>query len=162
MSNDIPITVVGNLTADPVIREYEGKRFGGFTLGSTPRYFDRQSNTWKDGTPTFMPVNITDAQVRALEAARIGKGSGVIVKGTMKTRGWTDRETQKPRSRVEMHAESIGLLLLPPRRDDAGGQGGGMRPGTAGDQPWSGQQGGQPQGDAWQGDQGQFDDETPF
>lgn len=49
------ITIVGNLTADPEIRTTStGAQVASFTIASTPRVFDRQSNQYVDGQALFM------------------------------------------------------------------------------------------------------------
>ncbi|MEU5899196.1 single-stranded DNA-binding protein [Streptomyces venezuelae] len=48
---ETPVTVVGNLTADPEIKFTEGgAALAKFTIATTPRVFDRESNQGKDGT----------------------------------------------------------------------------------------------------------------
>lgn len=50
MANDTSVTVIGNLTADPELRfTPSGAAVTNFTVASTPRFFDRQTNEWKDG-----------------------------------------------------------------------------------------------------------------
>ncbi|MBD4581791.1 single-stranded DNA-binding protein, partial [Xanthomonas citri pv. citri] len=50
MAGETVITVVGNLTADPELRfTPNGAAVANFTVASTPRTFDRQTNEWKDG-----------------------------------------------------------------------------------------------------------------
>ena len=50
MAGDTQITVVGNLTGDPELRFIQsGAAVVNFTVASTPRSYDRQSNEWKDG-----------------------------------------------------------------------------------------------------------------
>ncbi|HYN68109.1 MAG TPA: single-stranded DNA-binding protein, partial [Ornithinibacter sp.] len=50
MAGETIITIVGNLTADPELRfTPSGAAVANFTVASTPRTFDRQSNEWKDG-----------------------------------------------------------------------------------------------------------------
>ena len=50
MAGETIIAVVGNLTADPELRSTKnGRSVAGFTIASTPRTFDRQSNQWVDG-----------------------------------------------------------------------------------------------------------------
>lgn len=52
MAGETVITVIGNLTADPELRfTPAGAAVANFTIASTPRTFDRQSNEWKDGKP---------------------------------------------------------------------------------------------------------------
>ena len=59
MAGDTIITVVGNLTADPELRfTPSGAAVANFTVASTPRIFDRQSNEWKDGDALFMRCSI--------------------------------------------------------------------------------------------------------
>ena len=59
MAGDTIITVIGNLTADPELRfTPAGAAVANFTVASTPRTFDRNSNEWKDGDALFMRCNI--------------------------------------------------------------------------------------------------------
>ena len=59
VAGDTTITVIGNLTADPELRfTPSGAAVANFTVASTPRMFDRQSNEWKDGEALFLRCNI--------------------------------------------------------------------------------------------------------
>ena len=59
MAGETVITVVGNLTADPELRfTPNGAAVANFTVASTPRTFDRQTNEWKDGEALFLRCNI--------------------------------------------------------------------------------------------------------
>jgi hypothetical protein len=59
MAGDTVITIVGNLTADPELRfTPSGAAVANFTVASTPRTFDRQSNEWKDGETLFMRCSV--------------------------------------------------------------------------------------------------------
>ena len=59
MAGETPITVVGNLTADPELRfTPSGAAVANFTVASTPRTFDRQSNEWKDGETLFLRCSV--------------------------------------------------------------------------------------------------------
>ena len=58
MAGDTIITVIGNLTADPELRfTPSGAAVANFTVASTPRMFDRQTNEWKDGEALFLRCN---------------------------------------------------------------------------------------------------------
>ncbi len=49
MAGETNITVVGNLTGDPELKfTPSGAAVANFTVASTPRTFDRQTNEWKD------------------------------------------------------------------------------------------------------------------
>ena len=59
MAGDTVITVIGNLTGDPELRfTPSGAAVANFTVASTPRAFDRQSNEWKDGETLFMRCSV--------------------------------------------------------------------------------------------------------
>jgi single-stranded DNA-binding protein len=48
MAGETPITLIGNLTADPELRfTPSGAAVANFTVASTPRTFDRQTNEWR-------------------------------------------------------------------------------------------------------------------
>ena len=81
MSNDTILTIIGNLVADPELRfTPSGAAVANFTVASTPRTFDKQSNQWKDGEALFMRCNIwKDAAENVSES--LTKGSRVIVAG---------------------------------------------------------------------------------
>ena len=59
MAGETIITVVGNLTADPELRSTKnGRSVAGFTIASTPRTFDRQSQQWVDGDVLFLRCTV--------------------------------------------------------------------------------------------------------
>lgn len=110
MAGDTIITVVGNLTADPELRfTPSGAAVANFTVASTPRAFDRQSNEWKDGEALFMRCNIwRDAAENVAES--LSKGARVIVSGRLKQRSYETREGEK-RTIVELEVDEIGPSL---------------------------------------------------
>lgn len=128
MAGDTVITVVGNLTADPELRfTPSGAAVANFTVASTPRTFDRQSNEWKDGEALFMRCNIwRDAAENVAES--LTKGSRVIVSGRLKQRSFETREGEK-RTVVELEVDEIGPSLryatAKVNRASRGGGGGG-------------------------------------
>jgi single-strand DNA-binding protein len=70
MAGETVITVVGNLTGDPELRfTPSGAAVANFTIASTPRIFDRQSNEWKDGETLFMRCQVWR---EAAESVRAG------------------------------------------------------------------------------------------
>lgn len=107
MANDTIITVIGNLTADPELRfTQSGVAVAGFTIASTPRTFDRQSNEWKDGETLFMRCSIwRDAAENV--ASSLEKGTRVVAQGRLKQRSFTDREGQN-RTSIELDVDEIG------------------------------------------------------
>ena len=130
MANDTIITVIGNLTADPELRfTQSGVAVAGFTIASTPRTFDRQSNEWKDGEALFMRCSIwRDAAENV--ASSLEKGTRVVAQGRLKQRSFTDREGQN-RTSIELDVDEIGPSMKYATADvtkvkkGEGGKGGG-------------------------------------
>ena len=111
MANETPVTVIGNLTADPELRfAQSGHAVASFTVASTPRTFDRQSNEWKDGDTLFLPCSIW-RQAAEHVAESLTKGTRVIVTGRLKQRSYDDREGSK-RTIYEVEVEEVGPSLL--------------------------------------------------
>ncbi len=135
MAGDTIITVIGNLTADPELRfTPSGAAVANFTVASTPRAFDRQTNEWKDGEALFMRCNIwRDAAENVAES--LTKGSRVIVSGRLKQRSYETREGEK-RTVVELEVDEIGPSLryatAKVNRASRGGGGGGGNAGSGG------------------------------
>jgi single-strand DNA-binding protein len=147
MAGDTVITIIGNLTADPELRfTPSGAAVANFTVASTPRQFDRQSNEWKDGETLFMRCSVwRDAAENVAESLQ--RGMRVIVSGRLKSRSYETKEGEK-RTVVEMDVDEIGPSLRSAtakvNKTQRGGGGGGFG-GGQGNQGggWSGGSGGQ-------------------
>ncbi|WP_293004451.1 single-stranded DNA-binding protein [Mycobacterium sp.] len=110
MAGDTVITVIGNLTADPELRfTPSGAAVANFTVASTPRQFDRQTNEWKDGEALFLRCNIWREAAENV-AESLTRGSRVIVSGRLKQRSFETREGEK-RTVVELEVDEIGPSL---------------------------------------------------
>lgn len=188
MAGDTIITVVGNLTADPELRYTpNGFAVANFTIASTPRTFDRQSNEWKDGEPLFLRASVWREHAENV-AATLTKGQRVIAQGKLKQRSYESREGEK-RTAFELDIDEIGPALrystaqVTRAAGGSGGGGGGQFGGGApaqrpqqvqqqrppAEEPWGGQQqsgGGNFGSGGWAapgaGNSGGFDDEPPF
>lgn len=136
MAGDTIITVVGNLTADPELRfTPSGAAVANFTVASTPRIFDRQSNEWKDGDALFMRCSIWREAAENV-AESLTRGSRVIVQGRLKQRSYETREGEK-RTVVELEVDEIGPSLRYAtakvnKANRSGGGGGGFGSGGGG------------------------------
>jgi single-strand DNA-binding protein len=162
MAGETPITVIGNLTADPELRfTPSGAAVANFTVASTPRTFDKQSNEWKDGEALFLNCSVW-RQAAENAAESLTRGMRVIVSGRLKARSYETREGEK-RTVFEIDVDEVGPSLkyatakVTKTTRSGGGQGGGGFSG-GGDDPWaSSPQGGAPaggQGGGWSGQQG--------
>ena len=110
MAGDTIITVIGNITGDPELRfTPSGAAVANFTVASTPRQFDRQSNEWKDGETLFMRCSVwRDAAENVAES--LARGTRVIVSGRLKSRSYETKEGEK-RTVVEMEVDEVGPSL---------------------------------------------------
>ena len=148
MAGDTPITIIGNLTADPELRfTPSGAAVASFTVASTPRTFDRQSGEWKDGDAMFLNCSVW-RQAAENVTESLTKGMRVIVNGRLKSRSYETREGEK-RTVFEVEVEEVGPSLryasakVNRNPSGAGGQGnGGQSNGGGGWQQPQNQQGG--------------------
>lgn len=191
MAGDTVITVIGNLTDDPELRfTPSGAAVANFTVASTPRTFDRQTNEWKDGETLFLRCSIW-RQAAENVAESLQKGMRVIAQGRLVSRSYEDREGQK-RTVNELQVDEVGPSLTWATakvtranrsgggggygggggQQGGGGYGGGQQGGgrPAGGDPWGSQpssggshQGGSaPAGDPWAAPGVSGGDEPPF
>ncbi len=88
MAGDTQVTVVGNLTGDPELRFIQsGAAVVNFTVASTPRSFDRNTNEWKDGETLFLRCSLWREAAENV-AESLTKGMRVIVSGRLVSRSW--------------------------------------------------------------------------
>jgi single-strand DNA-binding protein len=110
MAGDTVITVVGNLTADPELRfTPSGAAVASFTIASTPRTFDRNTNEWKDGEALFLRCSIW-RQAAENVAESLQRGMRVVAQGRLKQRSYETREGEK-RTVIEMEVDEVGPSL---------------------------------------------------
>jgi single-strand DNA-binding protein len=183
MAGETVITVIGNLTGDPELRfTPSGAAVANFTVASTPRTFDRQSNEWKDGETLFMRCSIWREAAENV-AESLTKGTRVIAQGRLVQRSYETREGEK-RTVVELQVDEIGPSLryatakvTRAQRSGGGGgfgggggggyNGGGAQQGGGSGGGFSSSGGGQSNDDPWAtagpaSSGGSFSDDPPF
>src|SRR5689334_22048636 len=165
MAGETIITVVGNLTDDPELKfTPSGAAVTNFTVASTPRTFDRQTNEWKDGDALFLRCAAW-RQLAENVAESLTKGQRVIVTGALRVRQYERQDGSKGTS-VEMNVEEVGPSLkfatakVTKATRSGGGSGGGFS-GGGGSDPWSSQPAQAPAADAWNTGGGSTE-EPPF
>jgi single-strand DNA-binding protein len=140
MAGETVITVVGNLTADPELRfTPQGSAVANFTVASTPRTFDRQSQEWRDGDALFLRCSVwRDAAENVAES--LTRGTRVIVQGRLKQRSYETKEGEK-RTVVELDVDEVGPSLrfaqASVQRASRGGSSGGQSSRGRTDDPWA-------------------------
>lgn len=160
---DTPITVVGNLVADPELRfTASGQPVATFRVASTPRVMDSQTKEWKDGDSLFLSCNVW-RQAAENVAESLQRGMRVIVTGRLKQRSYETREGEK-RTVFEVEVDDVGPSLRNAsakvtKAERQSGNGGGYSGGQRGG--GQGAAGGSRQEDPWASSAGQSD-EPPF
>ncbi|MGY1733084.1 single-stranded DNA-binding protein [Geodermatophilus sp. SYSU D01045] len=110
MAGDTVITVIGNLTSDPELRfTPSGAAVADFTIASTPRTLDRQTQEWKDGDALFLRCSVW-RQMAENVAGSLTRGSRVMAQGRLKQRSFETKEGEK-RTVIELEVDEIGPSL---------------------------------------------------
>jgi single-strand DNA-binding protein len=174
-AGDTPITVVGNLVADPELRfTPSGQPVATFRVASTPRMRDNATGEWKDGDSLFLSCNVW-RQAAENVAESLQRGMRVVVTGRLRQRNYETKEGEK-RTVYEVEVDDVGPSLRNAsakvnkvsRGSGEGGFGGGTnRPAGGG---YSGGQGSASSGtssrteDPWASSDsgGGYSDEPPF
>jgi single-strand DNA-binding protein len=138
MAGETVITVVGNITDDPELRfTPSGAAVANFTVASTPRTLNKQTNEWEDGEALFLRCSIW-RQAAENVAESLQKGARVIAQGRLKARTWETREGEK-RTSFELDVDEIGPSLrwatAKVTRASRSGGGGGYGGGAPSQQP---------------------------
>lgn len=108
--NDTILNITGNLTADPEIRYTpQGAAVVSFTVASTPRAYNKQTNEWEDGDTLYMRCSAW-RQLAENVAESLTKGSRVMVEGKLKQRSYETKEGEK-RTVIEVEATEVAASL---------------------------------------------------
>jgi single-strand DNA-binding protein len=111
MSQETTLTIIGNITADPEVRTVgNGSTVANFTIASTPRTFNRDTNQWEDGQPLFMRCSAWRDLAKHV-ADSLAKGMRVIAVGRMRQTQYQAKDGST-RYSMEMTADSIGPDLM--------------------------------------------------
>lgn len=110
MANDTTLTIIGNTTAPAELRfTPSGAAVVNFTVASTPRTFDKNSNEWKDGTTLFMRCSAWREMAENIAETLDQKGMRVVVTGRLTQREY-EKDGQK-RVAIELEAEEVAPSL---------------------------------------------------
>ena len=110
MAGETVITIIGNLTADPELRTLSsGATVAGFTIASTPRNWNRQTNQFEDGQALFMRCSAW-RDVAEHCAQTLAKGMRVIAQGRLQQRSYQAQDGSN-RTVMELQVDDIGPSL---------------------------------------------------
>nr|DAP49783.1 MAG TPA: Single stranded DNA binding protein [Caudoviricetes sp.] len=110
MAGETVITIVGNLTADPEIRTTSsGASVASFTIASTPRSWNRNTNQLEDGQALFMRCSAwRDLATHCAQS--LAKGMRVIAQGRLQQRSYQAQDGSN-RTVIELQVDEIGPSL---------------------------------------------------
>jgi len=104
----IPLTVIGNVTADPELRTTStGKQVCNFSVASTERV--KVNGEWTDGETSFFRVSVWD-QYAANVAASVKKGTRVLVTGRLTVGSYKTAEGAW-RTSLDLAADEVAPTL---------------------------------------------------
>ncbi|WP_454116058.1 single-stranded DNA-binding protein [Microbacterium aurum] len=111
MTTRIPVTLEGNLTADPEHGEADaGNRWARFTVAVNDRRLNETTGTWEDAGTVFHRVVVFNQQASHV-AASLRKGDSVLVAGDLRFGSYTDKESGVTRETRDVVAENVGASL---------------------------------------------------
>ena len=110
MAGETVITIIGNLTADPEIRTLSnGGTVANFSIASTPRTWNRNTNQFEDGQALFLRCSAwRDLASHCAQTLR--KGMRVIAQGRLQQRSYQAQDGSN-RTVIEMTVDEIGPSL---------------------------------------------------
>ncbi|HAT1242502.1 TPA: single-stranded DNA-binding protein [Corynebacterium striatum] len=107
---DTPITIIGNVAADPELRfTPSGAAVANFRVASTPRRFNSQTNQWEDGEALFLTCNVW-RQAAENVAGTLTTGMRVIVNGRLRQRSCQNKQGEN-RTVFEIEVDEVGPSL---------------------------------------------------
>ena len=110
MAGDTQVTVIGNIVDEVELRfTPTGTAVANWRIASTPRTFDKDSQSWKDGETLWLSCSIW-RQAAENVAESLTKGMKVIVYGRLKSRSYDDRDGNK-RTVFEIDVDEVGPSL---------------------------------------------------
>ncbi len=97
------LTLIGTLATDILTSNDDGTPTARFRIVTQNRRLDRATNTWSNGTPTFMTVTCVKRLAENV-AASLRRGDPIIVTGRLRVQENKDKRL----TRVEIEATGVG------------------------------------------------------
>lgn len=111
MAGEITIPLVGNLVADPIIRETQtGVKVANFRIAVTPRRYDATEKKWVDGEATFLSCTAWRNLAEHIGAS-LTKGAQVVAIGRLSQREYEKDDGTKVTT-YEVEVEQLGASLM--------------------------------------------------
>jgi single-strand DNA-binding protein len=104
--HDTLVTLQGNLGGDVRLHETAESQVANFRVGSTPRWIDRKTGQWVDGTTVWYAVTAWRGLARNC-ADSLRRGDPVVVHGRLTTRSYVNGSGVEV-SELEVTATFVG------------------------------------------------------
>lgn len=99
MSNENVVTLYGHVGTEIELREGASVPWAMFRVGSTPRWFDTATRTWRDHETTWMTVKVFRSLAQnASESLNVG--DPIVVIGKLRTQSWKTKEGEDRRMEI--------------------------------------------------------------
>ena len=109
MTNDLALTITGNLTADPELNHSRGGTpVAAVIVATRPRHYDRATDIWADEETIYLPCTAWRHTAQNI-AASLRKGDRVLVRGKLRQHTYTTDTGS--RSTIELDIDDIGTSL---------------------------------------------------
>ena len=109
------VTISGNLTRDPELREAGGATILSFSVAVNDRAKNQQTGEWEE-RPNLIDCLMFGKRAEAL-APLLSKGLKVAVSGRLRYSSWEAKDGTK-RSKVEVAADEVELMARAERREE--------------------------------------------
>ena len=110
MANEPVMTIIGNTTAPAELRYISsGMPVANFTVASTPRSLNKQTNQWEDGEPMFVRCSVWKEHAENVAETLVTKGMRVVVTGRLTVRSY--EYNGEKRQSIEMQVDEVGPSL---------------------------------------------------
>jgi len=101
------LTISGYVGTDVEFRDGNGSSaLSVFRVGSTPRWFDRSSGSWRDQETVWLTVKAWRGLAHNVKAS-VRKGEPVIVTGRLRASRWKDVSGEE-RTKIFVEASAVG------------------------------------------------------
>jgi len=110
------VFLMGNLTRNPELRTVPGNNASVCEFGIAINRRFIQNGQEKDET-CFLDIVVWGKQAESCSRF-LQKGSSVFIEGRLTYETWTERDSQKKRSRIRVTAERVQFLTSGQRRDE--------------------------------------------
>lgn len=111
MAGETTITLRGGLVAEPELSfTPSGVAVAKFTVASTVRKLNKQTNEWEDGDKLYLPVEAWRDLGECIAESGLAKGTQVVVIGALRQRSYENRQGEK-RTVFEVVADDVAVSM---------------------------------------------------